>query len=217
MPMTVHFSGSSPDAAFWDRIAPKYARKKIAEPAAYEATLHHIRDVLRPTDRLLEIGCGTGSTACLLAQEVAEVTATDFSASMIAIARSKLRADDPGNLRFLQADASTVIDDGTFDVVLASSVLHLIKDQPAVLAGVYRQLRPGGAFISKTPCLAEANPAIRILVKILGAVGVAPRVTMLTEAELSWQFQQAGFAIELSKRFDRKQLSPMIIARKPAG
>ena len=74
---------------FWDKIAPKYAKKPVADPAAYEAKLDRVRALLRAEDRVLEIGCGTGSTALTLAPNVAEITATDISGGMIAIAEDK--------------------------------------------------------------------------------------------------------------------------------
>ena len=52
---------------FWDRIAKRYAARIIKDPAAYEAMLADAAGRLRPTDRVLEIGCGTGSIAIRLA------------------------------------------------------------------------------------------------------------------------------------------------------
>ena len=79
-----------PAQPFWDRIAPKYARKPVKDPAAYEDKLSRVRAALRPTDCILEIGCGTGSTALRLAPGVTHITATDASRGMIGIAQSKL-------------------------------------------------------------------------------------------------------------------------------
>ena len=68
---------------FWDRHAAKYAEKPIADPTAYEEKLARVRSLLRATDHVLEIGCGTGSTALRLAPGVAKITATDVSSGMI--------------------------------------------------------------------------------------------------------------------------------------
>ena len=65
--------------AFWDRHAPKYAKKPIADVTAYEEKLRCVTSLLKPTDRVLEIGCGTGGTARKIAPVVAHVTATDLS------------------------------------------------------------------------------------------------------------------------------------------
>lgn len=79
--------------AFWDRRAPKYAKQPIADPTAYEEKLCRVVARLRPTDCVLEIGCGTGGTARHLAQFAGQVTATDISAEMIRIAKDRSKAD----------------------------------------------------------------------------------------------------------------------------
>ena len=50
---------------FWDRLAKRYARMPVADQAAYETKLEKTRAFLRPDSRVLEFGCGTGSTAIL--------------------------------------------------------------------------------------------------------------------------------------------------------
>ncbi len=54
-------------ARFWDRIAVKYAADPIADPAGYETTLRRVQDLLTTDQDVLEIGCGTGTTALRLA------------------------------------------------------------------------------------------------------------------------------------------------------
>lgn len=47
---------------FWDRIAARYARKPVADEAAYQKKLAVTREYLRPDMEVLELGCGTGFT-----------------------------------------------------------------------------------------------------------------------------------------------------------
>ncbi|TIX46041.1 MAG: class I SAM-dependent methyltransferase, partial [Mesorhizobium sp.] len=77
------------DARFWDRSSRKYAMGAIADQAGYERTLDRTRALLEPGDRVLELGCGTGTTALRLAGDVQDYLATDISAGMIAIANEK--------------------------------------------------------------------------------------------------------------------------------
>ncbi len=72
------------DARFWDRTSSRYARSAISDPAGYERTLDRTRGLLKPQDRVLELGCGTGSTALRLASSVQSYLATDISTGMIA-------------------------------------------------------------------------------------------------------------------------------------
>ena len=77
---------------FWDRAARKYAKSPIGNVPAYEKTMERVQSHLSPTDHVLEVGCGTGSTAILLAPFVAEYRGTDISNEMIQIANEKITA-----------------------------------------------------------------------------------------------------------------------------
>ena len=203
-----------PAAPFWDRIAPKYAKQPIKDPLAYAEKLNAVEALLKPTDTVLELGCGTGGTAISLARNVAEYTATDISPAMIGIAEGKGKAAGANNLRFAVGDAADMAANGPFDVVLAFSLLHLVEDVAAVLASVVSQLRPGGLFVSKTVCLGEANLALRGLVKVLGSFGFVPRVTQLSRFQLEALIQDAGFQIETIRHFGSNQRNPFIVARR---
>ncbi|MEL7167473.1 MAG: class I SAM-dependent methyltransferase [Pseudomonadota bacterium] len=208
---------STTDAGtFWDRIAPKYAKKPVADPAAYAAKLSRVRALLRAEDRVLEIGCGTGSTALTLAPVVADITATDISRKMIAIAEDKRAAAGVANAEFLQADATEIFAEAPFDAVTAFSVLHLVDDLPAVLDAVFVQLRPGGFFLSKTVCLGDAHVGVRLFVRALGAVGIAPPVIVMRKADLRRALVAAGFDIVESRYFGKGRLGPFIVAQRPA-
>ena len=127
---------SNRSTAFWDKAAAKYARQPIADPVAYEAKIARIRALLRPEDRMLEIGCGTGSTALRLAPNVAEFTATDSSSRMIDIAEGKRATTNATNLNFVRADANERLPGAPYDVIAAFSMLHLVEDVPSVVAAV---------------------------------------------------------------------------------
>jgi ubiquinone/menaquinone biosynthesis C-methylase UbiE len=201
---------------FWDRIAPKYARKPVDDPDAYEEKLALAALLLKPGDRVLEIGCGTGTTALRLAPNVAHYTATDGSSAMIGIADAKLGADAPANVTFHQADAAEQIAGAPFDAVCAFSLLHLVEDIPAVLAAVGAHLKPGGLFLSKTVCTKAAAWPIRAMIPALTAPRIAPRVTPLSEADLVRYLEDAGFTIERTLHLGSRRMSPIVVARTPA-
>ena len=74
---------------FWDRIADRYSKQPIADEAAYEKKLRITREYFRPDMEVLEIGCGTGSTAIVHAPYVKHIQAIDLSSKMIEIAHAK--------------------------------------------------------------------------------------------------------------------------------
>ena len=205
--------------SFWDKTAPKYARKQISDPDAYEEKIRRVSALLRPTDRILEIGCGTGSTALRLAPACAHVTGTDISRKMLEIARGKLGEGAPENVSFLQAGADEMMPDRPFDAICAFSLLHLVEDLPAVLKAVRAQLQPGGRFISKTVCLRQGPLPLRIflrtLIGVLMALRIAPPVKALSEAQMIEALEAAGFEIEEVRYFGKSRLNPFIVARRP--
>jgi SAM-dependent methyltransferase len=196
---------------FWDGIADRYAARQIKDPAAYEAMLADAASRLRPTDRVLEIGCGTGSAAIRLAPNVAEWTATDFSPEMLRIARAK---PAPDNLRFVLTDAQNAFDGGPFDAICAFQVLHLVDDLPGTLSRIHAHLNPGGLLVAKTWCFADMGLALRGLFVVLRSVRLFPPVNALTKTALRQTIRDAGFDIVDERVFGSNPHGPCIVARK---
>lgn len=206
------------DAHFWDRISRKYAMSAIADQAGYERTLDRTRALLGPSDRVLELGCGTGTTALRLAGDVRDYLATDLSAGMIAIANEKHAAGLVPTLAFRIATAEALAPDaGRFNVVLGLNYLHLVRDLPGTLRRIHALLEPRGLFISKTPCLGHMNPLIRsALLPAMRAIGKAPYAGVFRAADLSQQIRAAGFDILAAESHATKgnDKRPYIVARK---
>lgn len=204
------------DARFWDRSSRKYAKGAIADPAGYERTLERARALLNPNDSVLELGCGTGTTALRLAGNVRAYLATDISAEMIAIANEKIAAAPMPGLAFRAATAEALTPDAGFNAVLGFNYLHLVRDLPGTLRHIHGMLAPSGVFISKTPCVGEMNPLIRLVVPAMRTVGLAPYAGIFRAAELSRQIQAAGFDILATENHATKgnDHRPYIAARK---
>ena len=205
-------------AAFWDRIARKYAADPIADMAGYETTLRRVQALLSAGQDVLEIGCGTGTTALRLAPFTRQLVATDVSAGMIAIAREKLAAQPVPQLSFAVADADApVFGQAAYDVALAFNVLHLVADLDHTLELAVQALRPGGLLISKTPCIAEMNPLIPYLaLPLMRAIGRAPHVLCLNAQELQSAIVRQGMEIVSVERHGTrgKDIRVFIVARK---
>lgn len=186
---------------FWDHIAAKYAKSPIADMKSYEYTLGRTRSYLASTDGVLEIGCGTGSTALLLAKDVDHITASDLSSNMIRIGEKKARDQNVGNISFVTASLfDDALSNGPYDVVLALNVLHLLDDTSAAIHRMRGLLKPGGLMITKTPCLTGKGMPLKIrLMKIALPVaqlfGKAPYVNMFTMEELERAVIGGGFQI----------------------
>jgi SAM-dependent methyltransferase len=205
-------------ARFWDRMAVKYAADPIADMAGYEATLRRVQGLLSADQDVLEIGCGTGSTALRLAPFTRRLRATDVSTGMIAIAREKLATKPMPQLSFDVADADTpVARPGEYDVVLAFNLLHLVTDLDRALELAVQSLRPGGLLISKTACISEMNPLIPYLaLPLMRAVGKAPHVLCFDAAALQQAIARQGMDIVSVERHGTrgKDIRVFIAARK---
>jgi len=206
-------------ARFWDRVARKYAADPIADMPGYEATLRRVQGLLTLEQAVLEIGCGTGSTALRLAPFTGRLLATDVSSHMIAIAREKLAAQPVPQLSFAVADADApMARPGEYDAVLAFNLLHLVSDLDGALGAVVQALRPGGRLISKTACIAEMNPLIPWLaIPLMRAIGKAPDVLCFDAEALQAAMVRQGLVIEAVERHGTKgkDIRVFIVARKP--
>lgn len=184
------------DARFWDRFARRYAASKIKDEAGYERTLARTVELIRDMPSVLEVGCGTGTTALRLAPSVGQLLATDISGGMIAIAKEKAAAQGCTNVSFAVASPETVeAGEGAFDAVLAFNLLHLLRDRAAALAHLRRLLKPGGLLITKTTCLTELNPLIRMVIPVMQWVGLAPYLSSFTAETLAKEMAAAGFDV----------------------
>jgi len=209
----------NPDARFWDRMARRYARSRIGDMAGYERTLDRTRELLTEDQDVLELGCGTGTTALQLAPAAGSYLATDLSSEMIAIANEKLAADPRPKLRFQAATAESVVPpDGGFDAVLGYNYLHLVEDLDRTLASIHSLLRPDGLFISKTPSLLALNRLVRLAIPLMRLVRFAPsNLRYFDDESLLAAMRRAGFEIEVVERHGsnrKKDYRQFIVARR---
>lgn len=200
---------------FWDKTAKKYAKSPIKNIEAYNQTMERTKAHLSKDTSVLEVGCGTGSTALLLADSAKHITASDISSAMIEIAQAKAAEQQVSNVTFVEAGLPDErLNTATYDVVLAFNLLHLLEDLPAGLQQVRTLLKPGGLFISKSVCLSEKTSLLRVLVYVMRLVGLAPPVSFLTFRKLETQIADAGFDIVEAGLFPGGAMSRFVVARK---
>jgi 2-polyprenyl-3-methyl-5-hydroxy-6-metoxy-1,4-benzoquinol methylase len=117
---------------------------RIARAAELAAMIRSVVPLAR-TDRLVDVGAGTGLLGLALVDDVGEVVLLDPSAGMIEVATAKL-AD--GALPTVHAARHDLLADPPpakpFDVAVSLLVLHHIADTRRALAAVRDLLRPGG-------------------------------------------------------------------------
>lgn len=123
------------------------------EPALYDAVHSYVSDygkslvdLLAPKagERILDIGCGTGTLTHEIAQSGATVVGIDSSPEMIGQARQNYP-----KLEFRLADARSFRSPERFDAVFSNAVLHWIQPPQEAVATVRETLKPGGRFIAE--------------------------------------------------------------------
>ncbi len=192
---------SNASTGFWNFMARNYAKNPVADPAAYEKKLEKTQQYFRPDMQVLEIGCGTGTTALHHAPRVEHILATDASSNMIDIARDKAQRQGCTNVEFRVAAIDDLeIADQSMDMVMAHSILHLVDDKDAVIAKAQRWLKPGGIFVSSTACMAGSMKVMRPVLALGRMLRVLPLVRFFSEEELVKSITNAGFAVDFQWR-----------------
>lgn len=145
------------DAVGWhDQIASDFDAGYARSPAfqeRYALWSDLIARHARTGDAVLDAGCGSGVFSRVASRQAAQVVALDGSEAMIAIARQRAAVEGLTNIRHEvgMLDQLAGWDAAGFDLVLSSSVLEYVDDVAGALAGLVRQLRPGGRLIISMP------------------------------------------------------------------
>jgi ubiquinone/menaquinone biosynthesis C-methylase UbiE len=108
------------------------------------------RAQLSASDRLLDVGAGTGLLAESAAPRVANVVAIDSSPAMCGRLERKLSRLRVANALVLRTDATDLqLEDNTIDVVVSNYCFHHLRDEDKLraLAEIIRVLRPGGRLV----------------------------------------------------------------------
>ena len=161
------------DRTFWERKAPQYDRvvKGLLGrplPRVLELTANGVSGA----DSVLEVAAGTGLMTAVIAPRVRRVIATDYAASMLGLLAERMKTAGIPNVDPALRDIYALgYPPGSFDVVVAGNVLHLVPDLERALDALCRVLRPGGKLI--TPTFVHDETRIswlvsRVLVTLMG-------------------------------------------------
>ncbi|MBX7220305.1 MAG: class I SAM-dependent methyltransferase [Blastocatellia bacterium] len=128
--------------ADFDQIACLTENQSV-HPLLYEDFL--LQHLPRPCGRALDIGCGQGFLAGLLARQAAQVLAVDLSSQMIRIAQNHHQTQT--NLTFWCGDFFQLpLETAAFDCVVSAATLHHLDLEPAV-SRMKTLLKPGGTLL----------------------------------------------------------------------
>ncbi|MDA7716915.1 class I SAM-dependent methyltransferase [bacterium] len=199
---------------FWDKSANGYDKEEMKDKDVRIKILERTKRYLKKKDSVLDYGCATGILANEIADNVEMVYGMDISSKMIQIAQNKASELNIQNVNYSH---TTIFDEnykeGTFDVILGVYVLHLLEDMPKVLGRIHKLLKPGGLFISVTPCLGKRT-FTGISLSLLSKIGLIPSLKTYSVAELEDSITNKKFKIIESQCLQKRGQQYFIVAKK---
>lgn len=176
-------------------------------------------DVIRPGDRVLDVGSGSGTDSLIAAELVGpsgKVFALDMTAAMLEKLRRNVALAGASNVEPMEGNAESIpLADASVDVVTSNGVLNLVPDKPSAFAEIYRVLRPGGHvqiadIVVSQPVSEKARSNPKLWAEcVVGAV---------VEQDYLELFRQAGFVdISVLRGFDYFSASASADTRRIAA
>ncbi|HTI59279.1 class I SAM-dependent methyltransferase [Mucilaginibacter sp.] len=161
---------------------------------------------VKPGERVLDLGCGTGHLAKKIQEHGAEVIGIDASPEMIAQAK-----ENYPDLDFSVANGADFSFDEPFDAVFTNATLHWIHDADGVINSVFNALKPRGRFVGEFGgkgnnrlMLAATETVLRKHGYVKGDF-IHPWYYPST-AEYATRLEAGGFRVTFATHFDRQTL-----------
>lgn len=181
----------SADSRSQDWSAERYARNarfvaELAEP---------VIDWLdpRPSERVLDLGCGDGALTASIVARGAEVVGADSSQELVAAARA--RGIDARVL-----DAYALPFQSEFDAAFSNAALHWMREPDLVLAGVQRALKSRGRFVGELGAQGNVAAISTAILAVLRAHGIDGEARwpwyFPTPAEYAERLETHGFVVQ---------------------
>lgn len=159
-------------STFWDRVAWLYDLMERSNRAVNAAAAARVAGLVPKGARVLDCAAGTGEFSLAAAERAETVLCTDLSLPMLDRARKKAKKRGLTNISFAQRDITALPDrDGTFEVVIAANVLHLLQKPENAVRELWRVTAPGGRLILPTYLLGQVGTAYGTMIKIFQGVG----------------------------------------------
>lgn len=197
---------------FWDRTAGGYtSSREIKRGKNTLRLIEQAKKHVKTTDNVLDFGCGTGFISERISESVQSIHAIDFSSRMIDYAT---RNSERTNIDYWH---TTIFDErlkpGSYDVIFSFYILHLLDDPKKTIQRLEELLKPGGVFLSVTPCMGE-KLFLKGLLSLFCKLGAIPKIEMYRSGELVKLIEEGGFIIQTNNRFPNTTNQYFVLATK---
>jgi ubiquinone/menaquinone biosynthesis C-methylase UbiE len=129
----------------------------------------YLKPHIKPTYRILDVGCGPGSITAGLARLVPQghVVGVDILSDYLDQARHLAEAQGVKNIEFIQSDAHAIkaLSDESFDIVHSHQVLLHLSDPVGALREMRRLVKPGGIVAAKDNAINVSVPTNAVIEK----------------------------------------------------
>lgn len=205
---------------FWDNASKNYDNTEERFEYIHRKSREYTKEYLETTNVVLDYGCGTGTTACEIANYIKEIYAIDISSKMIEISKGKAVENNVENITFVEGDIfDEKLKKESFDRILAFNMLHTIPNPESAVQRVNELLKPDGLFISITPCLGDkmsflVGLQIR-LVQIMCKIGIIPvPIRRVKSSDIDDLIAKGNFQTIDTKKIYKDASSYFIVAKK---
>ena len=149
----------------------KYDRFMKKTGSTYDRLINKMSPYLNPVKRCPGSGGGTGIISLEIAPLVNKVWGCDLSPEMIKTAEIKRKKKNIDNAQFTVKDAYDLdYRRESFDVVIASNVLHIMETPEQALASIRHIMKPGGVLIAPTYCHGQSIKS-RLISRVMSLSG----------------------------------------------
>ncbi len=163
----------------------------------------------RPGEKILDLGCGDGVLTRQLVEAGADVTGIDSAPEQVAAARARGLVAHVGDGQSLDYDA-------VFHGILSNAALHWMKNSDAVIAGMWRALRPGGRVAAEMGGAGNVETIRAALIDGLNRLGLDGKAAdpwyFPTARAYRAKLERAGFHVSSIEQIRRPTQLPGALA-----
>ena len=164
------------------------------EPPDFARRLSFLRNQIDASDRVLDLGCGSGAFTAAVAESGARAVGAEVAATAVRLARARHPAIE---FALVPIDGPLPFEDGSFEVVWASDVIEHVADTARWLSEVRRVLAPRGRLLLTTPSHGRVRVALFGLERFSEPLG--DHLHLYTRRSLTDLLEEFGFG-EVSVR-----------------
>ena len=210
--------GSKEEYMYWGERAHGHENNYlyIVGPTINQELKSWLLAQFRDAYQVLELGCGSGNYTRMVANRVKQLTATDLAPEMVEEAQNKLGGY--GNVEVQIQDCyNTSFEDNTFDAVLMTNLLHIVKDPVTVMKESHRVIKCDGRAVIvdvtgyKMPFFKKMGMVFRYMRTWHRP---PPHGMNPSPGKLATIVKKAGFTVEESKLLGKDTKAVCIRARK---